>query len=266
MDRKNVIIAVLAILLLGSISASYLIYQQQHGIDVHEVLGVFSARTSGTAGTAGAVACSEVSPRIGSATANIVAVQSEGSTGEIGQVQVEIREGSGKVLVDTNPFVEPDTQYSVREAVEVAADFTRATISDKDIIISFDIDGTMIGGPSAGTATTVALIAALEGKNVRQDVAVTGTIEEGGLIGAVGSVFEKAVAAEEHGITFFLVPAGEEKVVYYEQQFDERGQFGFRFKRVYYTAKELDLTEYFQGKMEVREVSTIGDAVGYMIE
>jgi predicted S18 family serine protease len=266
MDRKNVIIAVLAILLLVSISASYCVYQQQYWRDGSGAFNVFSARTSGTTGNEGAVACSDLSPRIGSATANIVAVQSESSMGAIGQVQVEIREGSGKVLVDTNPFVEPDTQYSVREAVDVAADFTRATISDKDIIISFDINGTMIGGPSAGTATTVALIAALEGKNVRQDVAVTGTIEAGGPIGAVGSVFEKAVAAEEQGITLFLVPAGEEKVVYYEQHFEERGQFGFHFKRVYYTPKEIDLTEYFQGKMEVVGVSTIGDAVAYMIE
>jgi len=253
MDRKNVIITILAILLLVSISASYCAYQQQYG------------SASGTAGDGGALACSDASPRIGSATATIVAVQSESSMGDIGQVQVEIREGSGKVLVDTNPFVEPDTQYSVREAVEVAADFTQATISDKDIIISFEIEGTMIGGPSAGTATTVALIAALEGKNVRQDVAITGTIEEGGVIGAVGSVFEKAVAAEEHGITLFLVPAGEDKVVYYEQHFDGRMPFGFRFKRVYYTPKEIDLSEYFQGKMEVKGVSTISDAVEYMI-
>jgi uncharacterized protein len=254
MDRKNVIIAALVILLLASISASYCGYQQQYG------------SASGTAGTGGAVVCSDLSPLIGSATANIVAVQSESCTGEIGQVLVEIREGSGKVLVDTNPFVEPDTQYSVREAVEVAAEFTEATISDKDIIISFEINGTMIGGPSAGAATTVALIAALEGKEVRQDVAVTGTIDEGGLIGAVGSVFEKAVGAEEHGITLFLVPAGQKMVVYYEQQLDRRGPFGFPFRRVYYTTKEIDLSEYFQGKMEVRGVSTIRDAVEYLIE
>ena len=124
----------------------------------------------------------------------------------------------------------------------------------------------MIGGPSAGTATTVAIIAALEGKSVRQDVAVTGTIEEGGIIGEVGSVFEKAVAAEKNNMTLFLVPYGQEKVVYYEQQIEKRRRLGFRFTRVYYTPKEIDLDEYFQGKMDVVEVSTIGEAVSYMIE
>jgi len=101
----------------------------------------------------------------------------------IGTVHVALKAGTGNVLVNTNPFVEPDTQYSVREAVEVAENFTNMNISNKDIIISFDINGTVIGGPSAGAATTVTAIAAMEGKNVRPDGAITGTIEEEGYIG-----------------------------------------------------------------------------------
>lgn len=266
MDRKNVIIAVLAILLLISTSASYLFYhQQQHGIGAQGDSKFFSGRNSTTLGNEGPLASTSVSQGTSSATANIVAVRSDSSMGEMGKVHVEIKEGTGNVLVNTNPFVDPDTQYSVREAVEVAENFTKTTISNKDIIVSFDINGTLIGGPSAGTATTVALIAALEGKSVRQDVAVTGTIEEGGIIGEVGSVFEKAIAAEKNNMTLFLVPYGQEKVVYYEQQIEKRGRSGFRFTRVYYTPQEIDLDEYFQGKMDVVEVSTIGEAVSYMI-
>jgi predicted S18 family serine protease len=265
MDRKNVIIAVLAILLL--VSTSYLFYQQQQqGIGAQGHIRFFSDRNSGTASSGGPLACTNLSQGTSSATTNIVAVRSDTSMGETGKVLVEIREGSGKVLVDTHPFIDPDTQYSVREAVEVAENFTQTTITNKDIIISFDINGTLIEGPSAGAATTVAVIAALESKNVRQDVAVTGTIEEGGFIGVVGSVFEKAVAVEKNNMTLFLVPYGQEKVVYYEQQIGDRGRFGFRFKRVYNTPKEIDLDEYFQGEMDVEEVSTIGEAVSYMIE
>ena len=65
----------------------------------------------------------------------------------------------------------------MREAVEVAENFTNMTISNKDSIISFDINGTLLGGPSAGAATT---ITAIEGKTVRPDAAITGTIEAGG--------------------------------------------------------------------------------------
>jgi predicted S18 family serine protease len=168
-------------------------------------------------------------------------------------------------VIPTNPFVEPDTHYSIREAVEVAAGFTNATVSNKDIIISFDITGTLIGGPSAGAATTVATVAALESKKVRHDVAITGTIGEGGYVGQVGGVFDKAVAAEKNTMSLFLVPYGQKKGVYYEQQVEEQKIFGFTFTRVYYTPKEIDLGEYMGGAMAVGEVATIAEAVSYMV-
>ena len=127
----------------------------------------------------------------------------------------ELKDGDGDVLVNTNPFVEPDTQYSVREAVAIAENFTNVNVSNKDLVVSFAINGTLIGGPSAGAATTVDTIVAMEGAQVRQDMAITGTIEEGGYIGQVGGAFDKAVAAEKNGMTLFLVPNGQKKVIYY---------------------------------------------------
>lgn len=52
-------------------------------------------------------------------------------------------------------------------------------------------------------------------------MAVTGTIEAGAIIGEVGSVFDKAIAAEKNNIPLFLVQYGQEKVVYYEQQIEK---------------------------------------------
>lgn len=266
MDRKNAIIAVLTILLIISTSASYIVYQQQQQMieaqdDIIEKL--ISARHAGTASRAESPASINVPE--GANSANIVAVRSDTHLGVLGKVLVKITEGNGDVLVNTNPFVEPTTQYSVREAVTIAENFTNMNVSNKDIIVSFAINGTLIGGPSAGAATTVATIAAMEGAQVRQDVAITGTIEQGGYIGQVGGVFDKAVAAEKNGMTLFLVPNGQRKVIYYEQKIEERDIFGFAFTRVYYTPKEIDLGEYMEGKMEVEEVSTIGEAVTYMI-
>ncbi len=169
------------------------------------------------------------------------------------------------MLVNTNPFVEPDTQYSIREAVAVAAAFTQLNITGNDILISFEINGTVIGGPSAGAATTVATIAALEGKTVRRDRVITGTIEEDGTIGQVGGVFDKAVAAEKHNISLFLVPANQRTIIYYEQRVEEQQILGFSFSRLYYTPKEIDLDEYMDGSMAVQEVADIGEAVSYMI-
>ncbi|MEA2052638.1 MAG: S16 family serine protease [Euryarchaeota archaeon] len=263
MNRKNAIIAVLFILLVLSVSTGFHIYQQQQRkIDVQEdiIEKLISASDTAKVGK----------PRFlnvsyGTTCANIVAVRSDNYQGVLGRVYVEIKEGSGGVLVNTNPFVEPTTQYSVREAVKVAKDFTNINISNKNILISFDINGTLMGGPSAGAAIAAATIAALEGRKVRHDVAITGTIEEEGHIGQVDAVFEKAVAAEKKGMRLFLVPKGQKEVIHYERKVGKRKIFGFPIEWVYYMPKEIDLSEYMAGKMDVEEVSTIDDVVAYMI-
>ncbi len=65
-----------------------------------------------------------------------------------------------------------------------------------------------IGGPSAGLAMTLTLIneltkGSLTGHHV---IAVTGTIDAQGNVGAVGGVEEKAVAVARAGATYFFVP------------------------------------------------------------
>ena len=274
MDRKNAVIAVLILLLVFSMSTFYLIYhQQRHTIGVQEdmIRQLLDARNTETIRTEEVPIFIDDSGGTSSSRANIVAVRSDTRLGVLGKVQVTVKEGTGNVLVNTNPFVESDTQYSIREAVEVAENVTHMDVSNKDIIISFDINGTVIGGPSAGAATTVATIAAIEGKQARQDVAITGTIEEGGYIGQVSGVFDKAVAAEQNGMTLFLVPYSQSRV---EQEKIEENEiqnpffpfFGpklIKSYRIYYVP--VNLEEYMGGKMAVEEVSTIDEAVAYMI-
>lgn len=261
--RKNAIIAVLCILLVLSVSTAFHIYQQQQRkIDVQEDIIEKLIRASDTAKVGKPTFLNASN---GTTCANIVAVRSDNYQGVLGRVYVEIKEGAGGVLVNTNPFVEPTTQYSVREAVKVAKDFTNINISNKNILISFDINGTLMGGPSAGAAIAAATIAALEGKKVRQDVAISGTIEEDGYIGLVDAVFEKAVVAEKKGMGLFLVPKGQKEEIHYERKVGKRKIFGFPIEWVYYTPKEIDLGEYMAGKMDVEEVSTIDDVVAYII-
>jgi uncharacterized protein len=261
MARKNALIAVLCILLILSSFASYLIYQQQqHAIEV--LSNKLIEKESLIQELTGAGKEKSIIPLEGEgiSSANIVAVRSDTLLGVIGQVYVEVREGNGRVLADTHPFVEPDTQYSARKAVKVAEKFTNSDLSNMDIIISFDVNGTLIGGPSAGAAIAVATVAAIEGKNVSKDAVITGTIQEGGYIGQVGGVLEKAKAAEVNGMKLFLIPKGQEV---YEERIKKKKIFGFTFVSVYSTP--VDLKEYMKGKMEVEEVSTIDDAVAYMI-
>ena len=199
-------------------------------------------------------------------SAYVVAVTSDGG-GLVGSVDVEINPGRGRVLMNTNPFLEPDTQYSAETAAAIAEQYTKKSLADRDVIYSFDIDGQVLGGPSAGAAMTIATIAAAEGKQVRNDVAVTGTINSDGTVGPVGGVLEKAEASAEKGVKLFLVPEGQSQLTTYERVVEQQNRGGFVFQRVRYVPKTLDLVEYAKSDLgiEVREVATIGEAASYMV-
>jgi uncharacterized protein len=201
-----------------------------------------------------------------SASTYVLAVKSDESTGVLGKVFIEVNPGKGRVLMNTNPFLEPDTQYSAETAVKVAQNYTGKNLDDRDVILSFDVTGQVLGGPSAGAAMTVATI---EQKNVKENVAITGTIEPDGEVGQIGGVIQKAEAAAKNGVKLFLVPKNELVLTYYERQVTkERASPNFVIQRVSYVPKTLDLNNYTMSewKMETKGVSTISDVVKYMLE
>ncbi len=204
-----------------------------------------------------------------SAFTNILAVKGDGSTGVMGKVIVEIRPGKGRVLMDTNPFLEPDTQFSAETAAKIAENFTQKSLEDRDIIISFNITGNVLGGPSAGAAMTIATIAAIEEKQIRSDIAITGTIEEDGTIGKIGGVPEKSQAAGTNNIKIFLVPEGLAMLTYYEKQVKtEKLAPGFVIQRVQYVPKTLDINNYTMTEfnMMTKEVSNINEVASIMLK
>lgn len=155
-------------------------------------------------------------PGTRTAEANVLAITSNG-TGNVGSVQVTIEPGQGRVLLDTNPFVETDTQLSAQTSASVASRITSTTLENRDVTYSFTIQGTHLGGPSAGAAMTVATVAAIRNETVRSDGAVTGTVRPDGRVGRVGGVLEKAVAAGGSDISLLLVPHDQTEVTYYQR-------------------------------------------------
>ncbi len=171
--------------------------------------------------------------------------------------------------MNTNPFLEPDTQYSAETAIKVAQNYTGKNLNDRDVILSFDVIGQVLGGPSAGAAMTITTIAAIEQKKIKNDVAITGTIGPDGKVGQIGGVIQKAEAAAKNGIKIFLVPKDELILTYYERQVTkERISPNFVVQRVSYVPKTLDLNNYTisEWKMETKGVSIIDDVVKYMLE
>ena len=85
-----------------------------------------------------------------------------------------------------------------------------------ELPFELNINTGSIGGPSAGLAFTLTLIDELtEGELTGgESVAVTGTMELSGEVGAIGGLRQKASAVAQSGVTLFLVPAaqGEEDI------------------------------------------------------
>jgi PDZ domain-containing protein len=74
-----------------------------------------------------------------------------------------------------------------------------------------DIDTADIGGPSAGLAFTLTLIDELTPGELTGDhqVAVTGTIETDGSVGAIGGLVSKTSAVRQLGAEVFIVPSAQ---------------------------------------------------------
>jgi PDZ domain-containing protein len=85
-----------------------------------------------------------------------------------------------------------------------------------ELPFELDIDTGRIGGPSAGLAFTLTLIDELTPGELTggSDIAVTGTIELDGRVGAIGGLRQKASAVAQAGVDVFIVPAsqGEEDI------------------------------------------------------
>lgn len=95
---------------------------------------------------------------------------------------------------------------SVFNAAAVVRRVTGENVSDYDLHVNI-IGGGRIDGPSAGTAILVAVISAIRGVRVRQDVGVTGEVSIQGKVKAVGGIVEKLHGARQAGLRRVILPS-----------------------------------------------------------
>jgi uncharacterized protein len=138
-----------------------------------------------------------------------VSETSEGEVGGIADLFLEIKEGSGRVFLETFPLTRVDTQISTRFAKQIACDFADADCDNYDFFYTITADSPIIAGPSAGAAISVLTFSLIADVELDEDVAITGTINSGGIIGPVGGLNAKIYAAERVGLKKVLIPIGE---------------------------------------------------------
>jgi ATP-dependent Lon protease len=80
-----------------------------------------------------------------------------------------------------------------------------------DVHVHFPAGAIRKDGPSAGSATLVALVSLVTGRLARSDTAMSGEISLRGHLLPVGGIREKALAAHRAGLSRVLLPAANEK-------------------------------------------------------
>ncbi|MEM2138631.1 MAG: S16 family serine protease [Candidatus Woesearchaeota archaeon] len=136
----------------------------------------------------------------------LLAVSENDEKGSIANVNLEIKEGTGRVFIDSYPLSKIDTQISTRFAKEVACNFLEIDCSNFDFFYTIKANSAIVGGPSAGAAISVLTIAVLSDLTIDEKTTMTGTINTGGIIGPVGGVLPKINAASDVGIKKVLIP------------------------------------------------------------
>lgn len=123
---------------------------------------------------------------------------------------------SDAVYPQTDPGdAEKETAHQMTESQDsaTAAALSYLHLSPSQVTVKIDLGD--IGGPSAGQMLSLGIIDKLNGNGHGGDltggrvIAGTGTIDEQGVVGAVGGIPLKTRAAARDGATVFLVPKSE---------------------------------------------------------
>lgn len=179
-------------------------------------------------------------------------------------LDVQVVRGERRALVNIDKLLFwTDTQDSIRKARSVAENITGADLSKYDIIYTITANASVIEGPSAGGALTVATIAALERKQVNLSVMMTGAMDHDGSIGKVGEIAAKAKAAKDIGAELFIVPAGQSvETVYDSEEVCEK--IGWtRICRIERTPRQINVAE--EVGIHILEARNIVDVLPYFI-
>jgi len=142
----------------------------------------------------------------------------DNNIGHVIPLEVIIKDGNGNLFLNVaNVLVDESMQSSAQTAIQVAREVTRTSLTNKDVLINVKApvqEGKLsISGGSAGGAITIAAIAAMMGIEPRQDVLMTGTINEDHSIGQIGAPRAKGIAARQNGAKLFIVPPGQKAEV-----------------------------------------------------
>jgi Lon-like ATP-dependent protease len=132
--------------------------------------------------------------------------------------EVTMAQGANGTVIATGMLKEI-AQESIKNVSAILKKFTGKDIKNMDIHIQFIGTYGGVEGDSASISVATAVISAIEGIPVRQDVAMTGSLSVRGDVLPVGGVTYKIEAAAKAGITHVLIPAANLDDVLIEERY-----------------------------------------------
>jgi uncharacterized protein len=200
-------------------------------------------------------------PTYSKAKINLVAVDQNGN-GISTMLIVEAKPGKGETLANIDKLLFwTDTQQSIQTAKSVAESMTGISASNYDLTYSIESNASVVGGPSAGAALTIATIAALKNETIRGDIIITGTVNEDGSIGQIGGILEKAKAAKDVGAKVFLVPEGQGQMTFLRPEESCVTKGSFKFCETTYKTVTVNIGK--DAGIPVLEVGNVTEAYKY---
>jgi len=127
-----------------------------------------------------------------------------GSVIEIEAIAFPARE-PGKGRIRFNDTAGSMAKDSVFNAASVLRKVTGKDLTDYDVHVNV-IGGGLIDGPSAGSAVAIAILSAVTGKPVKQNIAITGEISIQGKVRSVGGIMEKIYGADRPAFKTVIMP------------------------------------------------------------
>jgi Lon-like ATP-dependent protease len=132
--------------------------------------------------------------------------------------EVTMAQGANGTVIATGMLKEI-AQESIKNVSAILKKFTGKDIKNMDIHIQFIGTYGGVEGDSASISVATAVISAIEGIPVRQDVAMTGSLSVRGDVLPVGGVTYKIEAAAKAGITHVLIPSANLDDVLIEERY-----------------------------------------------
>lgn len=170
-----------------------------------------------------------------------------------------VRSGRGLVLVNiNNVLADFELQKSSREATKAAADYLGLKLNNIDLVYAIKSDADIIGGGSAGAAMALSAISVLGDIKLKDDIMITGIINESGDIGKIGGVKEK-IKASKGKASVFLLPIGQSsEIKNYKSKMECKMINKIEYCKTNYVEAEME----FEG-IKVIEVKNLEEALRY---